>query len=273
MRKIFCSSCGTEMPGDSVFCCECGQRLVKSTKKREVTPVEVVSAEYEPPRPKRRRKSQSSELDALFAEPTSARNATGGEARAGAGSGAVQNTRGVEIAKGLRGCCSMVFVPIVAIAAGILAGQHWGICAGILIGVASLFITANAISAFISKQTKSLTAVDCLLPTFISIVCGVLFAPIALFAANLFSFATCIFSGVILTVALFAYRSGRIESAGWLVMPFLTFAYEILPIDLPTDLDNFLGLGVSTVVDVVALSNGQKSFKKIEDAASKLLDG
>ncbi len=187
--------------------------------------------------------------------------------------GSQQGERGVEIAKGLRGCCSMVFVPIVAIAAGILSGQHWGVCAGILVGVGALFATAQAISKFIVGQTKSLTVVDCLLPTFISIICGILFAPIALFAANFFSFATCIYSGILLTVALFAYRSGKIESAGWLVMPFLTFAYEILPIDLPTDLDNFLSLSVSTVVDVVAVSNGKKSFRKLEDAANRLIGG
>ncbi len=187
--------------------------------------------------------------------------------------GSLRVGRGAEIAKGLRGCCCMVCVPVVAMAVGLLAGRHWGMFAGVLTGIVSLFATANACAMFVARQTKSLTAVDCILPTVISIVCGTLFASIGLFEANFLSLAIRILSGVVLTVALFAYRSGGIKSAGWLVMPFLAFVYEIARVDLPADWDNILGLGVSTMVDVEAVSNDEMPFKEFEDAPSMPLGG
>ena len=38
------------------------------------------------------------------------------------------------------------------------------------------------------------------------------------------------------------YKAGNI-SGGWLIIPFLVFFYEILPIELPTDFDNMLCFG------------------------------
>ena len=45
---------------------------------------------------------------------------------------------------------------------------------------------------------------------------------------------------------------------GYLVLPFLTFAYEILPIELPTDLDNILALSGTTVNGILALAERKK---------------
>ena len=98
---------------------------------------------------------------------------------------------------------------------------------------------------------------DCLMQFCISIVCGIAFAPISIFAGSLFSFATCIYSGVLLSLVLFLYMNGHI-GWGYLVLPFLTFAYEILPIELPTDLDNILALSGTSVNDLLALAERKK---------------
>lgn len=166
--------------------------------------------------------------------------------------------RGVEIAKGIRGCSMFLLTPVVGIAAGVFVGQHYGCALGVLAGVVMLVVAIRLLRVMIEKDNRGLTVADCFMPLIISVICGVVFMPIALFTLNLFSAATCIFSGVLLSVGLLAYRSGRIQSAWWLVPQFLTFAYEILPIDLPTDLDNVLALGGSTLAEVLALVNGQK---------------
>jgi hypothetical protein len=61
-------------------------------------------------------------------------------------------------------------------------------------------------------------------------------------------------------MGLLAYKTGTIQSSGWLILPFLTFLYEILPIDLPTDLDNILGLSATTTIEVIAFFKGRRSL-------------
>lgn len=172
--------------------------------------------------------------------------------------------RGAGIAKGMRSCCSMFFVPIFSLVGGIATGQHCGVWTGIFSGMIMLVLFFWIAAKLINSTYEGLTITDCLLPIIISIVSGIVFFPISIFAGNLFSPATCIISGALLTVALFGYRSGKIDSAGWLILPCLTFIYEILPIDLPTDLDNFLGLGTATVADVIALCKTPQ-FSRLPD--------
>ena len=98
----------------------------------------------------------------------------------------------------------------------------------------------------IVNNSKTLTIVDCVLPIVISLIAAFMFSPIALISGNLFSIGTCIFSGVLLSVGLVLYKLDKLQGT-FLILPMLTFAYELLPIDLPTDLDNILGLSVSTL--------------------------
>lgn len=167
------------------------------------------------------------------------------------------NLRGIEIAKGIRGCSSCLMIPVVAICTGIGIGQKAGVWWGILGGVVACVAFSSIMSYLISKATKGLSVMDCLMPFCISIVCGIAFAPISIFAGSLFSFATCIYSGVLLSLVLFLYMNGHI-GWGYLVLPFLTFAYEILPIELPTDLDNILALSGTSVNDLLALAERKK---------------
>ncbi len=176
-------------------------------------------------------------------------------------------TKGVAVAKGIRSCSTLCFVPVVAVCLGILIGQHYGALVGILGGIASLFIVGKILASLIDVSTKELTIIDCLMPSIVATICGIIFFPISLFSGSLFSIGTCIFAGILFTLSLFMYRTGKIGS-GYLILPCLTFLYEILPIELPTDLDNFLSLGgsfVSTVKSYVAL----KDYK--EDERSALL--
>ena len=163
------------------------------------------------------------------------------------------NQRGVAIAKGIRGCSLFFFVPVFALMIGIIIGQRYGICLGVLSGISTLPILFWMIAKMINRGNIGLTMIDCLIPVIISLLCGIAFLPISLVAGNLFSPATCIFSGLLLSMGLWAYKSGKIQSPGWLALPFLTFFYEILPIDLPSDLDNLIGLSATTVIEVLAV--------------------
>lgn len=174
--------------------------------------------------------------------------------------------RGVAIAKGIRGCSLFFFIPVLSLAGGIVVGQRCGILLGIVAGMMMFGISFWGAGKLVDRTSSGLSSVDCFLPVGISIISGIVFLPVGLVAGNLFSPATCIFSGILLTVGLWAYKVGRIQSAGWLVLPFLTFLYEILPIDLPTDLDNLLGLSAATVIEVIAV------FKSSQDSSLRSLE-
>ena len=79
------------------------------------------------------------------------------------------NPRGVEIAKGIRGCSSCLMIPVVAICTGIGIGQKAGVWWGILGGVVACVVFASIMSYLISKATKGLSVMDCLMPFCISI--------------------------------------------------------------------------------------------------------
>jgi hypothetical protein len=145
----------------------------------------------------------------------------------------------------LRGVILFPVGLLLSILIGIASGQSFGILRGIII-VIVIFIICNAIILFIINKSKTLTIVDCVLPFIISIIAAFIFAPTALFAGNLLSIGTCIFSGVLLSLGLILYKLDKINGA-FLILPMLTFIYEILPIDLPSDLDNIIALGVNTL--------------------------
>jgi hypothetical protein len=171
--------------------------------------------------------------------------------------------RGVNIARGIRGCSSFFFIPVFSLSLGIVISQYYGIWLGVISGFIMLIVSMWCAGKLIDRSQARLTVIDCFLPMVISLLSGVVFFPLSLVSGNLFSPATCIVSGVLLTLGLFGYREGKIDSAGWLVFPFLTFVYEILPVDLPTDIDNLLGLGTTTVIEVAGLLKSRRSAEVI----------
>lgn len=143
----------------------------------------------------------------------------------------------------LRAVLLMVLSPVFSIVLGIAIGKQQGFWYGCLAGLV-FFVISGIIAAMLVNRGGKLTVADCVIPTILSIICGIVFAPIQIFLGSVFSAATCIFSGVLLSTGMLLYKHGRMK--GWaLVLPSLTFVYELLPIELPTDLDNIFALGGS----------------------------
>lgn len=159
----------------------------------------------------------------------------------------IAEKRGADVAKGIRSCTTGLFVPVVAIAVGISVGQKVGWCLGILCGVASFFAAGYAFKRYVIAKVGELTISDCLLPIAISGVCSVVFFPFKFFTANIFSPITCLLAGVMLSFGLLAYRCGKLQNPWWLVPSAITFGYECLPFNLPSDIDNFLAVGANSV--------------------------
>ncbi|MGN0025180.1 MAG: hypothetical protein ACI351_07105 [Candidatus Avelusimicrobium sp.] len=138
-----------------------------------------------------------------------------------------------------------------AIAGGIGVGIESGTGFGILAGM-GLFFVLMGFSVYLMNNAKNLTVVDCILPLPIGVISAFLFAPVSLFAGSIFSAATCLGASLLLSIMLLMYRAKKIHG-GMLVIPFLVFIYELLPIELPTDLDNLFCLGGNGVNFIASL--------------------
>jgi hypothetical protein len=103
------------------------------------------------------------------------------------------------------------------------------------------FLGGVAVLVYLVNSAKKLTAIDVALPVVISLISAIIFAPVGLFAGNFFSPITCILAGLMLSVELGFYKAKKIYAV-YLILPTICFIYEILPIDLPTDIDNIIGL-------------------------------
>lgn len=141
----------------------------------------------------------------------------------------------------LRGVISACAGLLLAAFIGIGAGNATNVWMGIAVGGISALLFLS-ISAWLMNTARTLTVLDCILPIPIGLISSILFAPISLMGLSIFSIATCTGAAAFLSVALFMYRAKRI-TGGWLIMPFLVFVYELLPIEIPGDIDNFLALG------------------------------
>lgn len=171
----------------------------------------------------------------------------------------------------LRGVCLFVTSPAVAIAIGIWLGS--GIWTGIIWGILGLIVAlCGAVAIGTSEKRGTVTALDCILPIPISIFCGIIFAPVRLFVVDFFSPVTCIGSGLLFSLALIMFRSNRLdETPLWIIG--MVFLYEILPINLPTPLDDVLCLGgQATLLFLKAPIKGVASGALLKGKPIKMID-
>lgn len=150
----------------------------------------------------------------------------------------------------LRGAIAFCASIVIAMSSGIVLAMKYGTGKGILAG-AGILIALISVSIYLMNNAKKLTLADCILPLIIGAMSAFLFFPISMAGMSIFSVGTCMGASLLLTIMLFMYKSGRIK-AGWLVIPFLTFLYELLPVELPTDIDNILCLSGSAVNLIMA---------------------
>jgi len=152
------------------------------------------------------------------------------------------------------GCLRGLMLGLVSLAvtvSGTLAvWSKSGFFMGVFAGVC-LLIVCGGFTIYWTSSVKKLTIWDCLFPLPIGLVSAVVFTPVALLAnGSFFSAVTCMAASFFLTVILFLYRSKKIEGK-YLIWPFLVFVYEILPIELPTEFDNWLAFG-GNIINAIA---------------------
>lgn len=142
-----------------------------------------------------------------------------------------------------------------AIALWVKFGFVTGLCGGVV-----LFILCASGIIYLSENVKQLTLLDCLLPIPAGLISATLFTPWALaLNGSFFSAVTCMGAAIFLSMALLLYRAKKI-GIGWVIVPFLVFMYELLPVEFPTDLDNILSFGANAANFSMALG---ANFKRL----------
>jgi hypothetical protein len=171
----------------------------------------------------------------------------------------------------------IVFFASIALACGVgiaVGMKTGGVGKGILAGVGTL-IFGIIVASIMANTAKRITFVDCVLPLIISIISGIAFMPLMLFKLEIFSTFTCIGAGLFLTIGMFLYRAGKIGGMS-LIIPSITFVYEIVPISLPTDIDNiiaFSGNAASLFISCL-INKGKRTLledKKVQNYLEKFL--
>ncbi|MCQ2410684.1 MAG: hypothetical protein MJ053_04140 [Elusimicrobiaceae bacterium] len=147
----------------------------------------------------------------------------------------------------IAGCAGLVC----AAAGGLGVGLQAGIWPGVFTGLGLLVVFVGT-AVYLMNHAKQLTVVDCILPLPIGAVSALVFAPVGWLGGSMFSAVTCLGASFLLCVMLLMYRANKIHG-GWLIVPFVVFLYELLPVELPTDLDNMLSLGGDGINCLAAL--------------------
>lgn len=123
------------------------------------------------------------------------------------------------------------------------------VAALVTLGLFTLFAMANI---FLIKE---LSLVDVFLPIPIAAIRSILLLPLDIAMGN-FSVPSSIGAGIILTYVLWMYKFKYVSKA-YLILPILVFMYEMLPVDIPGPIDNYLGLSGIVVNAILVSMNAQ----------------
>jgi hypothetical protein len=131
---------------------------------------------------------------------------------------------------------------------GLLAGGITWANTSFLMGLnvlAAVFGVGFVIAVGLLFFIKSFSLVDVFLPIPLSVVWSVILLPLHV-SSGLFTAATAIGSGLVLSLCLWMYRAGNM-SKFWIIFPIIVFLYEMLPIAIPGPFDDAFAFGGSFV--------------------------
>jgi hypothetical protein len=120
---------------------------------------------------------------------------------------------------------------------------------GCIVGL-SVFGFFNILGFLCLYFQKTITSIDVFLPIPIAILWSFLLSFFS-FGANVFYMPAVIGSSILLTLSLIKQKQNPLISRKWLVLPALVFIYEMLPINIPGPVDDYLAFGSATIVTVL----------------------
>lgn len=121
--------------------------------------------------------------------------------------------------------------------------------AGVIAGcctVAACLVAATLLVLFRPRFTQF----DVFLPLGFSVIWSAVMVPLSL-GADLFTAPAAIGSGLILSLCLWKAHQEPGRSRKWLILPALVYLYEMLPINLPGPLDDYLAFGGDAVAAIL----------------------
>lgn len=119
----------------------------------------------------------------------------------------------------------------------------------VIIGLIA-FSLLNALGFCSLYFQKSITSVDIFLPIPLAIMWS-LFLSFFSLGANIFYMPAVIGSSVLLTASLIKQKENPEASRKWLILPTLVFIYEMLPINIPGPIDDYLAFSGATIATVL----------------------
>lgn len=135
---------------------------------------------------------------------------------------------------------------------------------GLIVGLcAFILINIGALTSFF--LIKKITFIDILLPIPFAVIWSLILSIFSL-GANLFSAPAAIGSAFFLSLCLYRFYTGNLVSKSFLILPVLIFMYEMLPINIPGPIDDYLSFGGDLVyTSFLYLLPKSNAATKIED--------
>ena len=162
----------------------------------------------------------------------------------------------------LRSILILFVFTVIGLISGVVTWINWNWHVGLNVFAGSFvlgIVTASVSMMFV----KELSTLDIFLPIPLSIVWSIIVYPIKMITTDLLAPPEMWGSAFLLTASLWMYKQKEM-SRTWIIFPILTFLYEMLPISLPTDIDNLVMLGgSSTIITLQFLAWKKKSILAI----------
>jgi hypothetical protein len=160
-----------------------------------------------------------------------------------------------------------------AVLAGVVVGAGYGWRAGIVAFAIALAL-ALIVAMIILLKTPHLSRVDLWLPVPVAILWSAILSVFSV-GSELFTAPACIGSAFLFSLSLSTARKFH-QSDAWVIAPALVFMYEMLPINIPGPVDDYLSFGgTATIVAIQLLlraSNSTQGSQRVIDVSSSSAD-
>lgn len=127
---------------------------------------------------------------------------------------------------------------------GIIVWINSGFLAGLNV-LAVIFGLGFTVAVGLLFFIKRFSLVDVFLPIPVSVIWCIVLLPLHV-SSGLFTAATAIGSGFVLSFCLWMHRAGHM-SKFWVILPMIVFLYEMLPVAIPGPFDDIFAFGGSAI--------------------------
>lgn len=142
-------------------------------------------------------------------------------------------------------------------------GTGWNWKTG-LVSACAILLAFLLLALYFILTMREIGWLDVFLPVPFAVVWTIMISPLllaGLFTGDIFHVPDFIGIALLLTLSLWMVKKGDM-SHKWLIVPILSFIYEMLPVDIPGPIDDMFALSGAGISAVIQLLRGASIFSR-----------